>query len=176
MTTVAEHPQQIPLDTRVLTPDDFYRSQIDWHKVGKWNKRIYTVDTIVPAAEMSPEEQAAVAICKKYYYGSLLIQGHRGGGKSMTGYWLLWHMKNYFGRKVGSDKMPSPEFGDCQFVTIDDIAAQLALMDQAQVEDGDFHSAHSWLDGMAVLCDEFYRLVDKRNTQSWRSLCFSWAV
>jgi hypothetical protein len=120
----------------------------------------------MPLSTLTEEEQVAVAICKKYYYGTLLVQGHRGGGKSMFGHWILWHMKNYFGRKVGSDKAPSPEFGDCQFLTIDDIAEQLKVMDQAQAEDGDFHSAHSWLEGMAVLSDEFYRLVDKRRTQS----------
>ena len=120
----------------------------------------------MPLDTLTEEEQVAVAICKKYYYGTLLVQGHRGGGKSMFGYWVLWHMKNYFGRKVGSDKMPAPEFGECEFVTIDKIAEQLKIMDQAQVEDGDFQSAHSWLEGMAVLCDEFYRLVDKRNTMS----------
>jgi hypothetical protein len=151
---------------RIITPDDFYRSQIDWHKIGRWNKKMYSAEQVMPLDTLTEEEQVAVAICKKYYYGTLLVQGHRGGGKSMFANWVLWHMKNYFGRKVGSDKMPSPEFGDCHLVTIDNIAEQLKLMDQAQVEDGDFRSANSWLRGMAVMCDEFYRLVDKRNTMS----------
>ena len=160
--------ERTPEHSRLLTPENVYHSnKIDWENMGAWNRKLYVADPIVDASTLTEEEQIAIRICKKYYYGLTLVQGGRGGGKSMFGWWDLWHMENYFGRQVGGDRLPRPgEFNNFHYTDINEICDQLDLMDEADKDTGDFHSAHSWLEGMAVMCDEFYRLVDKRRTQS----------
>jgi hypothetical protein len=156
--------QELEITTQDLLQPDIHPGF--WKETGAWDKQLYVPKPSIDTTQLDHWEQQIYEICKKYYYGFIVVDGPRGAGKTGFAWWLMFWWKVLFDRKVGADRRPRPAFGDCMWVDINALAEELDKLDAAQTETGDFHNADSWLPGMAIFSDEIHRLLDKRRTQT----------